>query len=74
MATDVAPPVRSEVLEAFDLTMAQSVHCGRFAALLDEDTERNREHDAGDVSASHGRNMRCMILAWTGTRCGFSDS
>ena len=85
MATDVAPPVRSEVLEAFDLTIAdsdasespragqsataedrqegsqqlgnalavrassQGVHCGRLAALLEDDTERNNSRDREDV-------------------------
>ena len=84
MAMDVAPPVRSEVLEAFDLTIAdsdtsessragqsatgedrqegsqqlgsalavrassQGVHCGRFAALLEDDTERNNSPDRED--------------------------
>ena len=111
MATDVAPPVRSEVLEAFDLTIAdsdtsessragqsttgedrqagsqhlgsslavwassQGVHCGRFAALFEDDTELNRE-DATDKEfpARRRRRLRitwqemrrCMSLAWTG--------
>ena len=96
MATDVAPPMRSEVLEAFDLTMAdsdtsessragqrttgevrqegsqqlgsalavrassQGVHCGRFAALLDDDTERNRE-DATDQEFPARRRRRLRI-------------
>ena len=96
MASDVAPPVRSEVLEAFDLTMAdsdtsessragqrttgevrqegsqqlgsalavrassQGVQCGRFAALLDDDTERNRE-DAMNQEFPARRRRRLRI-------------
>ena len=96
MTTDVAPPVRSEVLEAFDLTMAdsdtsessragqkttgevrqegsqqlgsalavrassQGVHCGRFAALLEDDTELNRE-DATDQEFPARRRRRLRI-------------
>ena len=92
MATDVAPPVRSEVLEAFDLSIAdsdtsessraeqsttgedrqegsqqlavrassQGVHCGRFAALLEDDTERNRE-DATNQEFPARRRRRLRI-------------
>ena len=98
MATDVAPPVRSEVLEAFDLTIADSdasessratgedrqegsqqlgsalavrasshgVHCGRFAALLENDTERNNSPDREDATDQEfpARRRRRLRITW----------